>query len=176
MAEQETRRPYGVSVDLFVTPNHLHGFSDRRVYDDNAHILLRFEQGAKGMLWCSQVAPGHENGLRLRVYGEKASLQWAQEHPNEMIMTPLGEAQRRITRAGGGFRPGTLVHARLPAGHPEGDLEGFGTLYSDIAEVLNSPGLTHPAFLPGVADGVHGMEFIDAALRSAAAGGSWTGI
>lgn len=154
----------------------LQSFGAGRRLDDNAHIMLRYQGGARGVLWCSQVAIGQENGLRLRVFGEKAALSWSQETPNDLFFTPLGGAEQRLTRAGDGFRPDGQARARLPSGHPEGYLEGFATLYTDIADCLLSTGAPMPSHLPGVAAGLQGMEFIDAALRSHQADGIWVGL
>ncbi|MEO0636147.1 MAG: Gfo/Idh/MocA family oxidoreductase [Pseudomonadota bacterium] len=151
-------------------------FGEGRSLDDNAHILLRYGEGARGVLWCSQVAVGHENGLRLRIYGEKGGIRWSQENPNELFFTPLGEAERRITRNGGGFAAGPLVSVRIPAGHPEGYLEGFASLYTEIADTLISDNPSHPQHLPGIADGVRGVEFIEAAVASAKQDAAWTAL
>lgn len=154
----------------------LHSFGAGRMLDDNAQILLRYPDSARGALWCSQVAVGEENGLRLRIYGEKGGLTWSQENPNALHFAPLGQPAQRLTRNGDGFQPGPLVKARLPSGHPEGYLEGFGALYQDIADCLLSPDTPAPPHIPGIADGVRGMQFIDAALRSSQADGQWVGL
>ncbi|MEM6390356.1 MAG: Gfo/Idh/MocA family oxidoreductase [Pseudomonadota bacterium] len=151
----------------------LHSFGAGRALDDNAHILLRYAGGARGVLWCSQVATGCENGLRLRVYGDAGGLEWAQENPNELMFTPMGEATRRITRNGNAFAPGPGMGPRIPAGHPEGYLEGFAALYSDIADCIEDPGAEHPAYLPDIGQGLRGMEFIDAAIRSSQEQAAW---
>ncbi|MEL6952816.1 MAG: Gfo/Idh/MocA family oxidoreductase [Pseudomonadota bacterium] len=151
----------------------LHSFGAGRALDDNAHILLRYAGGARGVLWCSQVATGCENGLRLRVYGDAGGLEWAQENPNELMFAPIGEATRRITRNGNAFAPGPGMGPRIPAGHPEGYLEGFAALYSDIADCIEDPGAEHPAYLPDIGQGLRGMEFIDAAIRSSQEQAAW---
>ena len=107
-----------------------------RALDDNAQMLLRFAGGARGMLWSSQVAPGNENALRLRVYGEKAGLDWSQEQPNALLLTPFGEPPRLIRRAGAGASSVAAHASRIPAGHPEGYLEAFAQLYRDVAEQI----------------------------------------
>lgn len=146
----------------------LSAFVPGRRLDDNAHVMLRFEGGAKGMLWCSQVAPGHENGLRLRVFGEKGGLQWLQEDPNALHYTPLNEPTRRLTRGG----PGTSGKGiRIPAGHPEGYLEAFATLYDDAARAIRGG---ERGLLPGVADGVEGVAFVAACVRSSKNDAAWT--
>ncbi len=125
----------------------------------------------------SQVAPGHENGLRLGVYGTKGSLRWAQETPNAMLHSPFGEPTRTLTRAGPGFGAAAARVTRVPAGHPEGYLEGFANVYCDIALAIKAAraGERPPAgaHFPGVEDGVRGMAFIDAAVRSSKANGAW---
>src|SRR5256886_6507049 len=98
----------------------LTSFVPGRPLDDNAHILLRFDGGARGMLWASQVAPGNENGLRLRAYGTKGGLEWHQENPNELWWAPFGQPPRRLTRAGPRTGPAAARATRIPARPPEG--------------------------------------------------------
>ncbi len=153
-------------------------FVDGRALDDNAQMMLRFKGGARGGLWASQVAPGNENALRLRIYGEKAGLSWAQEDPNYLTFTPLGEPPRLIRRAGAGAGPVAGRVTRIPAGHPEGYLEGFATLYSDAAEqiwaAIDGREADPAAMLtPTVLDGVRGVKFIEAAVESSRKGGAW---
>ncbi len=157
--------PAALSADL-------HSLVPGRELDDNAHIVLRFERGARGMLWASQVAVGCENGLRLRIYGDKAGLEWCQENPNTMKLTPLDAPPRWLTRAGAGVGD----HAtRIPAGHPEGYLEAFATLYSEIAGALR--GEAHAADLvPGLEAGLQGMDFIKACVASSQGNGEWTSL
>jgi predicted dehydrogenase len=152
----------------------------RRV-DDNAHLLLRFAGGARGMLWSSQVAPGNENALRLRVYGERGGLAWSQEHPNQLLHTPLGEAPRVLARAVGALHPAASHATRIPSGHPEGYLEAFAQLYRDAAEqivAMREGRAPDPLSTdtPTVVDGLHGMRFVAAAVASAQAGGVWTAV
>ncbi|MEZ5847699.1 MAG: Gfo/Idh/MocA family oxidoreductase [Geminicoccaceae bacterium] len=153
-------------------------FVEGRALDDNAQMLLRFKGGARGMLWASQVAPGNENALRLRVYGEKGGLSWAQEDPNYLHVTTLGEPPRLVTRGGSGSGPVAGRVSRVPGGHPEGYLEGFANIYSDAAELIRAAGEGRepdPAAtgVPTVADGVDGVRFIAAAVTSSLEGGSW---
>ena len=149
----------------------LSAFVPGRRVDDNAHMLLRFAGGARGMLWSSQVAPGNENGLRLRVYGEAGGLEWAQEQPNQLVHSPYGEAPRVIRRAGAG----ATQASRIPAGHPEGYLEAFAQLYSDFADRLET-GAGGGTPLPGVAEGVRGLRFIAAGLASTRADSRWADV
>ena len=115
-----------------------------RELDDNAHILLRFGGGARGMLWASQVAPGNENALRLRVYGALGGLEWAQEQPNLLLHAPFGEPPRMLRRAGAGSSPAAAQASRIPSGHPEGYLEAFAILYRDFAEQITARSEARP--------------------------------
>jgi predicted dehydrogenase len=155
----------------------LHAFGKGRRLDDNAHIMLRFRGGAKGMLWSSQVAPGNENGLRLRVYGDKGGLEWAQEDPNYLWFTPFGEPKRLITRGGAGSGAAAGRVSRIPPGHPEGYLEGFATIYAEAARAIlaRRSGSKVPADVvyPTVDDGLLGVAFIDACVRSAKRNSAW---
>jgi predicted dehydrogenase len=149
-----------------------------RQLDDNAHILLRFENGARGMLWSSQVAPGNENGLRLRVYGEKGGLEWQQEHPNQLRFAPVGQPPRVLSRGGPSLGAAAPRATRIPSGHPEGYLEAFANLYRDLAEQIRARRAKRkpdPAALlvPTVEDGAHGVKFIHAAVESSAKNGAW---
>lgn len=148
-------------------------FVPGRRLDDDVQIALRWASGARGQLWASQVAIGCANGLRLRVYGEKAALEWAQEDPDLLRFTRLGEVPQLMRRGGPGLSPAAMAASRIPAGHPEGYLEGFAQIYADAAELIG--GGSAP-LLPGVSDGVDGMRFIEAAVASAAADGRWTAL
>lgn len=155
----------------------LQSFVSGRQLDDNGHILLRFEGGARGMLWCSQVAPGNENALRIRVYGENGGLEWAQENPNYLWHTPFGEPKRLLTRNGAGVGEAAARVSRVPAGHPEGYLEGFANLYSEAADAIEAMRAGKPlddrVHFPTVHDGLKGMAFIDACVRSSARNAAW---
>ena len=149
----------------------LTAFVPGRRLDDNANMLLRFAGGARGSLWCSQVAPGHENGLRLRVYGEAGSIEWTQEHPNQLRHAPLGQSPLVLSRGGPGAGVAAAQATRLPAGHPEGYLEAFAQIYRDAAQLIRAhrDGVQPPAecaLLPGVADGLRGLRFVAACVKS----------
>jgi len=119
------------------------------------------------------VAPGDENGLGLRIYGDKGGLEWKQEETNKMWFSPFGKPRQRITRGGaapiGGDHSGATV--RIPPGHPEGYLEAFATLYSDFAELVRTG--SGGEALPGIAEGVEGVAFITAAVKSSGENGAW---
>lgn len=156
-------------------------FVPGRRLDDNVHMMLRFSSGAKGSLWASQVAPGNENNLRLRVYGEKAGLEWHQENPNELSFTPLGQPKQVIRRGSAGTGRAAAHATRIPSGHPEGYLEAFAQLYNDLAEQIVSrreKRAPDPLSLlaPTVEDGVEGVRFIKTALESSRNGSEWTAI
>lgn len=163
-------RPTALCADLT-------SFGAGRVLDDDVRILLRFAGGAKGMLWASQVAPGNENGLRLRVFGTKGGLEWAQAAPNALWFTAYGEPKRLITRGGAGAGPKATRVTRIPAGHPEGYLEGFATIYAEAAEAILAARDGRPVpegvIFPTVADGLDGMRFIETAVASSHDGGLW---
>lgn len=152
-----------------------------RRLDDNAQMLLRFANGARGALWSSQVAPGIENGLRLRIYGEKGGLEWSQETPNHLRFTRFGEAPQLIARGGAGAGPAAALATRIPAGHPEGYIEAFAQVYCDIAELIAAadegvaPG-AGALLVPTVKDGVRGVRFIHAAVESSRRDAAWTAI
>lgn len=158
----------------------LQSFVNGRRLDDNAHVMLRFVGGARGMLWSSQVAPGNENGLRLRVYGSKGGLEWAQEDPNYLWFTPFGEPKRLITRNGSGAGTAAGRVSRIPAGHPEGYLEGFATIYAEAARAIQARRDGQPipddVLFPTVEDGVKGVAFIDACVRSSNSNATWCGL
>ena len=152
-----------------------------RLLDDDVQLRLRWAGGARGQLWASQVAVGAANGLRLRLYGETGGLEWSQEDPDILRYTPLGEPPRLLRRGGPGLSAAAQAATRVPAGHPEGYLEGFAQIYADAADLISAHKAGKPApattlDLPGVSAGVEGVRFIEAAVRSAAADGRWTAL
>lgn len=155
----------------------LDAFVPGRQVDDNGHVMLRFEGGAKGMLWCSQVAPGNENALRVRVYGDKGGLEWAQEDPNYLWHTPFGEPKRLLTRNGAGTGDAAGRVSRIPPGHPEGYLEGFANIYTEAANAIETrkagTELDSAVMYPTIQDGLRGVQFIDACVRSSQRNAAW---
>lgn len=153
-------------------------FVPGRRLDDNVQAMIRFEGGAKASLWSSQIAIGNENNLNLRIYGETGALEWSQENPNYARYTPLGQPTQILSRGGGALNPAAT---RLPAGHPEGYLEAFATLYSDLAEQVTArlegrePNPS-ASVLPTCEDGVRGLRFIEAALQSSQDGTAWKSL
>jgi predicted dehydrogenase len=159
----------------------LSSFVPGRALDDNAQMLLRFQGGARGGLWSSQVAVGHENALRLRVHGERGGIEWAQETPNTLRFTRLGEPPITLTRGGPSLGAEAAHATRIPGGHPEGYLEAFAQLYRDFADQiearLDSRTPDEACLLvPGIEAGLRGMQFITAAVASSRNGSVWTNI
>ena len=160
----------------------LDSFVEGRRLDDNAHMMLRFQAKngvtAKGMLWASQVAVGNENGLSLKIYGTKAGLEWHQEEPNRLWFQRLGEPKQLLTRGGDGAWPDAAAVTRIPAGHPEGYLEGFASIYSETADLIaaHEAGIEAPSAvaLPSIEDGIEGLAFIEACVTSSKDNGAWT--
>lgn len=168
----------GLTLDTLAAD--LTAFVPGRRVDDNGHVLMRYQGGAKGMLWCSQVAPGNENGLRLRVYGTKGGLEWAQEDPNYLWFTPFGQEKRKITRGGAGSGPEAGRLTRIPPGHPEGYLEGFANIYTEAARAIRAAKTGTPVSegttFPGLKEGLEGVAFVDACVRSSARNGAWVSL
>lgn len=154
-------------------------FGEGRVLDDDGNLLLRMENGAKGTMSISQIALGEENNLAIKVYGEKGSLEWHQENPNELITHWLEEPVKIFTPNGNNLYEEALNVSRIPAGHPEGYLEAFATIYKNFAThlmaVLNGETIEKPDY-PTVKDGIRGMQFIYAAVESDKNNAAWTKI
>ena len=158
-------------------------FVEGRPLEDDASILMRLSGGARGVLWASQIAIDEENGLNIRVYGEKAGLEWRQEEPNTLLLK-WPDRPREIVRTGvnyGRLSPEAIHASRLPAGHPEGFIGAFANLYRNFAGALSArlegrePNAMELDF-PTVQDGLRGMAFIEASIESSKADGKWTRI
>ena len=153
-----------------------------RVLDDDGAVMLKFDNGAKGVLMASQVAAGEENGIRIRVYGEKGGVEWYQHEPNTLQVKWLDQPTQ-IYRAGGNnghyLSPLAVHNCRTPAGHPEGYLEAFANIYRNFALTLGCKmdGTTPTAEMldfPGIEDGLRGMAFIDNVVASSQSDKKWT--
>ncbi len=158
-------------------------FVEGRQLDDDANVLIRLEQGVKGVLHCSQVSAGEENNINIRIYGEKGGLEWHQHDPNTLLIK-YPDKPMEVFRAGGDksyLSESALAHQRTPGGHPEGYLEAFANIYRNVALVIQA-GLNgdtpDPQFLdfPTVEDGVRGMRFIDAVIESGNNNAAWTKV
>jgi predicted dehydrogenase len=153
-----------------------------RVLDDDGAVMLKFDNGAKGVLMASQVAAGEENGIRIRVYGEHGGVEWYQHEPNTLLVKWL-DKPTQIYRAGGNnghyLSPIAIHNCRTPAGHPEGYLEAFANIYRNFALTLGCKmdGKTPTAEMldfPGIEDGLRGMAFIDNVVASSQSDKKWT--
>jgi predicted dehydrogenase len=154
-------------------------FVPGRRLDDNAHVLLRFANGARGALLASQVAVGNLNNLSVKVYGTKAGLEWCGEEPELLRFTPFGEPMRLLRRGGPANTALAQEASRMPGGHPEGYIEGFANLYLGAAELVSArrqgrAPKAYAALTPTVRDGALGLAFIEASVESSCNGGAWT--
>ena len=150
-----------------------------RRFDDTAGVLLRYANGARGVLWVTQAAAGAEHGLKFRIHGADGGLEWHQEDPSWLAHMRLGEPRRMLSRGGPGLKPAAERASRIAIGHPEGTHQAFANLYSDVAEAVAARitgTRADPLALdfPTVEDGARGLAFITAAKASAEAGGAWT--
>ena len=165
--------PNKISADLSC-------FVEGRELDDNAHILMRYESGAKGMIWSSQVAPGNENNLKIQIYGEKGGLIWQQENPNELILNLLNQPSRRLTRGSSFVGDQSARLTRIPAGHPEGYLEGFANIYREVADEfsakISGKPISKDILYPTSIEGLYGVSFIEAAIESNSKDSVWTDL
>ncbi len=153
-------------------------FVDGRLLDDDGSVLLEFDNGAKGILFASQIAAGEENNLRIRIYGEKAGLDWHQQEPNTLLVK-WRDNPVEIRRTGvGELYPEANAHTRIPAGHPEGYLEAFANIYRNFAHCIRARlngTAVDPVYqdFPSVKDGVRGMRFIEKVVASSASEQKW---
>ena len=165
--------PNKISADLSC-------FVEGRELDDNAHILMRYESGAKGMIWSSQVAPGNENNLKIQIYGEKGGLIWQQESPNELILNLLNQPSKRLTRGSSFVGDQSARLTRIPAGHPEGYLEGFANIYREVADEfsakISGKPISKDILYPTSKEGLYGVNFIEAAIESNSKDSVWTDL
>ncbi len=150
-----------------------------RQADDYVGLLMRLENGARGVMWVTQAAAGAEHGLYIRVFGEKASLEWRQEHPNQLHYAPIDQPAQILSRGGPGLEAAANRATHIVLGHPEGYREAFANLYCDVAEAVIARRTGQPADplaldFPTVEDGARGVKFVEAAIASARANGAWT--
>lgn len=160
----------------------LNAMVEGRILDDDGNVLLRMSNGARGVLMASQVAAGEENALKIRIYGEKGGIEWAQHEPNTLLVKWLDQPTQ-ILRAGGNYGDRLSSFAtsncRTPGGHPEGYLEAFANIYRNFAQTLSAridgtPPTPEMLDFPNTQDGLRGMAFIDNVVASAASAEKWT--
>ena len=152
-----------------------------RVLDDDASVLMHFAGGVRGLLFCTQVAAGEENGLRVRVYGERGGLDWHQMEPNTLRLTRHGQPARLLRTGVGALDPLTTAATRLPAGHPEGFIEAFANVYRGVSAAIRAHAGERSdeavaLDFPDVLDGLAGMRFIEAVVESARRGSVWVEV
>ncbi len=174
-AENLARYVTGLHIDTLCAD--LTAFVKGRKLDDDGNILLRFKGGAKGVLHASQISVGEENNLNLRVYGTKASIEWRQEHPNQLIVKYPDRPSEVWGRGNGYVGAEARRFTRTPSGHPEGYLEAFGNLYQELFRALAAEAAGEPRptdlDLPTIEDGVEGMAFIETVVKSSRLGARW---
>ena len=175
-AENLARYVTGLEIDELCAD--FSTFVEGRRLEDDGNMLLRYKGGARGVLYASQISAGEENNLVIRVYGTKGSLEWHQEHPNELVVK-FQDAPRKIYRRGNSYvSDAAKKFTRLPFGHPEAFIEAFANIYLEAARAIEAEVMGQPSpeglDFPTVDDGVEGMAFIATAVRSAKEGGAWT--
>ena len=153
-------------------------FVEERILDDNASILVNYDNGAKGLYWSSQIAVGHDNCLRVRIYGTKGSLEWSQENPNYLKISYLDKPTENISRGRDELYPHAQSYSRIPSGHPEGYFEAFANIYSTFISALkkkiSGEALTESdQDYPGVHAGIQGVKFIEKCVESSQKGAVW---
>jgi len=170
---------YVSGVSITEISAELHTFVPGRRLDDDSMMMLRFDNGASGLLFATQVAAGEENNLRIRVYGEKGGIEWQQSDANSLIVRSP-DSPIQIWRAGSGYLdPIAVANTRTPPGHPEGYLEAFANIYAAFYKAVRDHARDHDIDVrnygfPSVDDGVRGMAFIEAVVRSARSSSKWT--
>lgn len=151
-----------------------------RLLDDNDFVMVEFDGGATGLYWSSQVAIGHDNSLRVRIYGDKGSILWFQEEPEKITVVKKDGSLTELHRGYGSIAPGAAKYTRLPSGHPEGWLEAMGNLYRSFIECIQAKaqGTFTPELIdfPTVGDGVDGIRFVEACLKSHEMGNVWVDL
>jgi predicted dehydrogenase len=172
---------YITGLELAEIAADLNTFIPGRKLDDDGSMLVRYEGGARGVLFASQISTGDENNLNIRVYGTEASLEWHQEHPNELVVK-FADAPRQVWRRGNSYNGAEATkNTRLPFGHPEAFIEAFANVYlaagEAIADAISGKFPRPEGYdFPTVDDGVEGMAFIEASVASSKANGAWTQV
>ena len=152
-----------------------------RKLDTNASILVKYTSGASGIYWCSQIAIGHDNGLKVRIFGSKGALEWEQENPNYLKVTYLDKPKQLISRGRDPLYEPAVMASRIPGGHPEGTFEAFANLYRTFSNALlkKKAGLTLETSdfdFPSAEDGLQGVRFVDKCVESASLGSTWVAM
>lgn len=166
----------GLKIESLCADLHTH--IDGRLLDDDGSVLLRFDNGARGVLYASQISAGEENALAIRIYGTKAGLEWHQMEPNSLVVKHLDQPMQVMRTGVGELYPESTAHTRIPAGHPEGYLEAFGNIYRNFAKCVQARLAgreVDPIYkdFPTVEDGLRGMQFIEAVVASSSSDEKW---
>jgi predicted dehydrogenase len=172
---------YMTGLEIETLCARLDRFGRGRPLDDNATIMVNYKGGAKGVYWSSQIAPGHDNALRLRIYGAKGAVEWFQETPNTARVSFLDRPSGTISRGRDPMSPRAQALSRLPSGHPEGYFEGFANIYSTFIAALAKRHRGEPLGaddldFPGVDEGVRGVRYIEKCVESSAKGSLWVNM
>ena len=169
---------YVTALEVQELAAEVNTLSKELTVDDNAFVLLRLNNNARGSIWVSSAATGGENGLKIRVYGTKGAVEWFQDDPNNLKFTELDKPIKIITRASKGVSNFSLSSSRLAAGHPEGFFEAFANIYTEFSEMINKQSKNKnliPSY-PTIDDGVKGIKFIFAAKKSSKLNSKWIKI
>ena len=169
----------GLEIDALCA--RLDRFGPGRPLDDNATIMVNYKDGARGVYWSSQIAAGHDNALRLRIYGTKGAVEWFQETPNTARVSFLDRPSGTISRGRDPMWPRGQSLSRLPSGHPEGYFESFANIYATFITALGKKLRGEPLSgddldFPGVDDGVRGVRYIEKCVESSAKGAIWVSL
>ena len=172
--ENTVKRITGLKITKLLA--RLENIPHKRKLDTNAQIMVEYDNGASGLYWSSQIAPGHENGLKVNVYGEKGSIFWSQEDPNSLILNEVGKPQKIYTRGNDYLHDSVKALSRIPSGHPEGYYEAFSNLYRNFADALKKKKNREDykgIFFPDAEDGLDGVKFINACVESSRLNNKW---
>ena len=169
---------YVTGLDIQSLLARLDHFGEGRTLDDNASVLVNYRGGARGIYWSSQIAIGHDNGFRIRIYGTKAGLEWAQENPNYLKVSYIDKPTQWISRGRDKMSPRAQALNRIPSGHPEGYFEAFANIYATYLTALGKRKAGQELSgddldFPGVEDGVRGVRFIERCVESSNKGAIW---
>jgi len=169
---------YITGLEIETLCARLDTYGEGRILDDNATIMVGYDKGAKGLYWSSQIAVGHDNGFRVRIYGTEAGLEWCQERPDYMKISYLNKPTEIISRGRTDLCPHAQSYSRIPSGHPEGYFEAFANIYSTFTSALHKKltgaGLSNADLdWPDVSSGIRGVKFIEKCVESSKAGSLW---
>ena len=162
----------GLEVDELSA--EVNSLSSEITVDDNAFVIMRMNNSARGMIWVSSAATGGENGLKIRVFGNKGAVEWFQDDPNNLKFTEINKPLKIITRASSSVSKFSLTSSRLAAGHPEGFFEAFANIYTEFAEAIHKKILKKSEFtFPNIDDGLRGIKFVFTAKKSSNNNAKW---